>query len=355
MKNINVKTIIMRVKNFIKYLTCVLLITGNVYAVDLKEITNSVQATNTYVASKITDKIKSQNLNLYGLDLSDYLSLDPINVASKKLDKIKSDKLNEYTSNLSEYLFNLIPGKGITEISIDLRENYKPDFSILGTRELKKLDNGNYFMQFSLFSTEKLNDERYTANLGLGTRRLSDDKKLLRGLNLFLDIDDEENVRASIGAEVKNAVLQLTSNYYKKIDDGTEFEKVLDGYDVQLTSQVPYLHWANVFTSTYKWYGEKRDDIEGRKYGSELFLTPSLNLEIAYDDKRIKGFKDEYYARLFYVYPPRTTSPTLLTHGLSSRLWNEEKDVSGELLTKVKRQNKIMVESSGSVTVSRLD
>ena len=67
MKNINVKTIIMRVKNFIKYLTCVLLITGNVYAVDLKEITNSVQATNTYVASKITDKIKSQNLNLYGL------------------------------------------------------------------------------------------------------------------------------------------------------------------------------------------------------------------------------------------------------------------------------------------------
>ena len=344
----------MSVKNFIKYLTCILLITGNVYAVDLKEITNSVQATNTYVASKITDKIKSQNLNLYDLDLSDYLSLDPINVASKKLDKIKSDKLNEYTSNLSEYLFNLIPGKGITEISIDLRENYKPDFSILGTRELKKLDNGNYFMQFSLMSTEKLNDERYVGNLGLGTRRLSDDKKLLSGLNLFLDIDDEENVRASIGAEVKNAVLQLTSNYYKKIDDGTAFEKVLDGYDIQLTSQVPYLHWANVFTSAYKWYGVERDDIEGKKYGSELFLTPSLNFEIAYDDKRIEGLDDEYYAKLIYVYPPRTTSPTALD-GVSKIMWKKEKDMSGELISKVKRQNKMMVEYTSSATISRLD
>ena len=354
MKNINVKTIEMSVKNFIKYLTYVLLITGNVYAMDLKEITNSVQATNTYVASKITDKIKSQNLNLYDLDLSDYLSLDPINVASKKLDKIKSDKLNEYTSNLSEYLFNLIPGKGITEISIDLRENYKPDFSILGTRELKKLDNGNYFMQFSLMSTEKLNDERYTANLGLGTRRLSDDKKLLSGLNLFLDIDDEENVRASIGAEVKNAVLQLTSNYYKKIDNGTAFEKVLDGYDIQLTSQVPYLHWANVFANSYKWYGVDRGDIEGKKYGSELFLTPSLNLEIAYDDKRIEGLDDEYYAKLIYVYPPRTTSPTALD-GVSKIMWKKEKDMSGELISKIKRQNKIMVEFSGTSIISRLD
>ena len=286
-------------------------------------------------------------ISLHALDLSD--------LSSKKIDKIKSEKTDIYVSNFTEYVFNLIPGKGMTEVSIDLRENYKPDFSILGTRELKKLDNANYFMQFSLMSTEKFNDERYTGNLGFGTRRLSDDKTLLTGLNFFLDYDNEANARGSIGAEVKNAVLQLTSNYYKKIDNGTAVEKVLDGYDVQLTSQVPYLHWANMFVSTYKWFGVDRDDVEGRKYGSELSLTPSLHLEIAYDDKRLKGLEDEYYARLFYVYPPRTTSPTLLKHGLSSRLWKEEKDMSGELLTKVKRQNKIMVESSGSVTVSRLD
>ena len=282
------------------------------------------------------------NLNAHALDFAD------------KIEKNKAEKLDEYVSNLTEYIINSIPGEGISEVSINLRENYKPDFSILGTRELKKLNNGNYFMQFSLNSTEKLNDERYTGNLGFGTRRLSDDKNLLTGLNLFFDYDDEENARGSVGVEVKNAVLQFTSNYYKKIDNGTEFEKVLDGYDIQLTSQVPYLHWANMFVNTYKWYGVERDDVEGRKYGSELSLTPSLNLEIVYDDKRLKGLKDEYYARLSYIYPPRTTGPTVLD-GISRIIWEEEKDMSDELLTKVKRNNRIFVEYTGSAIVSRMD
>ena len=282
------------------------------------------------------------NLNAHALDFAD------------KIEKNKAEKIDEYVSNLTEYIINSIPGEGISEVSINLRENYKPDFSILGTRELKKLNNGNYFMQFSLNSTEKLNDERYTGNLGFGTRRLSDDKNLLTGLNLFFDYDDEENARGSVGVEVKNAVLQFTSNYYKKIDNGTEFEKVLDGYDIQLTSQVPYLHWANMFVNTYKWYGVERDDVEGRKYGSELSLTPSLNLEIVYDDKRLKGLKDEYYARLSYIYPPRTTGPTVLD-GVSRIIWEEEKDMSDELLTKVKRNNRIFVEYTGSAIVSRMD
>ena len=282
------------------------------------------------------------NLNAHALDFAN------------KIEKNKAEKLDEYVSNLTEYIINLIPGEGISEVSINLRENYKPDFSILGTRELKKLNNGNYFIQFSLNSTEKLNDERYTGNLGFGTRRLSDDKNLLTGLNLFFDYDDEENARGSVGVEVKNAVLQFTSNYYKKIDNGTEFEKVLDGYDIQLTSQVPYLHWANMFVNTYKWYGVERDDVEGRKYGSELSLTPSLNLEIVYDDKRLKGLKDEYYARLSYIYPPRTTGPTALD-GVSRIIWEEEKDMSDELLTKVKRNNRIFVEYTGSAIVSRMD
>ena len=282
------------------------------------------------------------NLNAHALDFAN------------KIEKHKAEKLDEYVSNLTEYIINSIPGEGISEVSINLRENYKPDFSILGTRELKKLNNGNYFMQFSLNSTEKLNDERYTGNLGFGTRRLSDDKNLLTGLNLFFDYDDEENARGSVGVEVKNAVLQFTSNYYKKIDNGTEFEKVLDGYDIQLTSQVPYLHWANMFVNTYKWYGVERDDVEGRKYGSELSLTPSLNLEIVYDDKRLKGLKDEYYARLSYIYPPRTTGPTVLD-GVSRIIWEEEKDMSDELLTKVKRNNRIFVEYTGSAIVSRMD
>ena len=104
------------------------------------------------------------------------------------------------------------------------------------------------------------------------------------------------------------------------IGNGSNEEEVLDGYDVELASQVPHLHWANVFVNHYKWYGVKRGDIEGRKYGSELSLLPSLNLEVAYDDKTIKGLKDEHYIKLNFVYPPRQNKPTVLD-GISKEMW----------------------------------
>ena len=45
----------------------------------------------------------------------------------------------DVSNNISQYISNLIPGEGDTEVSIDLRENTSPDFSILAVRELEKL------------------------------------------------------------------------------------------------------------------------------------------------------------------------------------------------------------------------
>ena len=52
-----------------------------------------------------------------------------------------------FSNSVSEYISNLIPGEGDTEVSIDLRENYSPDYSILLVRELDRNENGNYFTQ----------------------------------------------------------------------------------------------------------------------------------------------------------------------------------------------------------------
>ena len=90
--------------------------------------------------------------------------------------------------NLAEIAKNLIPGEGDTEVSIDLRENFKPNYSILGVREIEKTDNGNFFTQFSLFNTEKKNDERSVGNLGFGKRMLSSENTMMTGLNAFLDM-----------------------------------------------------------------------------------------------------------------------------------------------------------------------
>ena len=256
------------------------------------------------------------------------------------------------SAKANEFMSNIVPGEGITETSIDLRDNNSPDFSVLATRELEKKENGNLFTQFSFYNTEKNGDERIVANLGFGNRTLSDDKSTMSGFNAFLDYDDNGNARASIGAEARSAVLELTTNYYIGIDDAKD-EKVLSGYDFRLASQIPYMHWGKAFIDSYAWEGEDRDDIDGIKMGSEFLLSPNFNLELAYDDKDLSGLEDEWYAKVMFFHPPKD-GPTA-QDGLSDTMWKEERDMSGELLTKVKRNNKIMIEFKGSSTISRTD
>ena len=260
---------------------------------------------------------------------------------------------NHILNNISGHISNLIPGTGDTEVSIDLRENFKPDYSILGVREIEKTTNGNFFTQFSIFNTEKNNDDRNVLNLGFGKRILNDDKTMVTGFNAFLDFDEIGNKRSSLGIEVRNSVLDFGYNYYFGIDDGTD-EKVLDGYDLRLASQVPFMHWADIFVNSYEWKGRDRDDIKGMKLGSEFLLNPNLNLELAYDDKDQKGLEDELYAKITLVHPPRT-GPSSQDGLISKTAWKEERDMSGELLTKVNRNNKIVVEFKGMSTISRTD
>ena len=253
---------------------------------------------------------------------------------------------------VTDYISNLIPGDGDTELSIDLRENQSADFSILLVRELDSNQSNNTFTQLSLFNTEKNSDDRFVANLGLGKRFLSEDKFSMTGINAFVDYDDEGNLRSSIGFEMRNAVLNFAFNNYFGLDDA-DGERVLDGYDMRLASQIPYIHWADLFVNSYSWEGEKRNDVDGLMIGSELSLSPNLNFEIAYDDKDRAGLDDEYYVKLMFVHPPRN-GPTL-SDGISDDMWRKQTDMSDQMLTKVKRNNKIFVEFNGNATISRTD
>ncbi len=265
---------------------------------------------------------------------------------------ISTSYAENISAKVSDLISQIVPGEGYTETSIDLRENNSPDFSILAVRELEKYDNGNFFTQFSLFNTEQNSDERIVGNLGFGKRTLSDDKFSMTGFNAFLDLDEAGNARTSLGLEARNAVMGFSANYYLGLADATD-EKVLNGYDYRLASQIPYLHWANAFIDSYEWSGEDRDDIKGTKLGSELFLTPTLALEAAFDDKDKAGVEDEWYAKLQFTYPPREGATAL--DGISDTMWKEQKDMTGELLSKVKRNNKIMIEFKGTSTISRTD
>ena len=194
----------------------------------------------------------------------------------KALNPVRKDILEELdvSKNVSEYVSNLIPGNGHTEVSIDLRENNKPDYSILGVREILELDSGNIFTQFSLFNTEQNNSERIIGNLGIGSRKLLNSDTLMIGMNAFIDQDfNESHKRGSFGFEVRNSVLDFNGNMYRSLQDTTK-EIILDGWDYRLAGQVPYVHWSKLFINGYEWDGVLREDIKGMKIGSEMVLTP---------------------------------------------------------------------------------
>ena len=92
-----------------------------------------------------------------------------------------------------------------------------------------------------------------------------------------------------------------------------------------------------MFIDSYDWSGKDRDDIKGRKLGTELLLSPAVSFEVAFDDKDKAGIEDEWYAKLQFFYPPREGATA--QDGISDTMWKEEKDMTGELLSKVKRNN----------------
>ena len=149
--------------------------------------------------------------------------------------------------------------------------------AIGSTVKIKYLENNETKYQIkSITSGESfISANSLNLNFGLGKRFLSDDKFSLTGLNAFLDYDDEGNLRSSIGLEIRNAVLDFSFNNYFALDDA-DGENVLDGYDLRLASQIPYVHWADIFINSYSWDGVTRDDVEGLMYGTEMLLSPCL-------------------------------------------------------------------------------
>ena len=67
---------------------------------------------------------------------------------------VASQALNKVAEKISSTIGNLIPGEGITETSVELRDNNEGSgnyqFSILGVRDISSQENSNLFTQFSI-------------------------------------------------------------------------------------------------------------------------------------------------------------------------------------------------------------
>ena len=272
---------------------------------------------------------------------------------------IKGASLNKISEKVSSTVSNLIPGEGLTEVDVRLRDdnsgNGNYEFKILGVRDILPSDNSNLFTQFSLHTQEINSDKRIIGNLGLGYRFLNSDQSMMFGANTFYDQDLEENhKRVGLGFEAKAAMLDFNYNLYQKatnqlVISGTN-EQVLSGQEYNITSQIPYMPWSTLNFQGYRMENEKAtQDVKGNIYSLEMALNPSLQFDILKEVSSVDGQEDEWEYMLTFTYPPRENKSTL-ADGLTSDEAFVKTDMQASLKDKVRRNNNLAVEIQGAIT-----
>mgnify|MGYP000535391899 FL=1 len=274
-------------------------------------------------------------------------------------EKVKKNIVSNFTNSLSSAVENFLDGEGETKVQIDMGEDYKPEFSIVTVRPISKHHSVDAtFVQLQLNEQKIRGKGRLSTNVGIGYRKLSENKNSITGANVFLDYDEEGNARASIGLELKSSSFDILANYYAAISGaqtvGAYTERTLDGVEITAVGQIPYLPWANLVATHYEWEAEKNSkDSKGDKISLEMQLTPNLVAEVGYDDNNISGTSN--FAKIMFVFPAREKTPTASTDFLSEKPFVQG-DMSLDLLSIVRRSNKQAIESEGTgVVIARLN
>ena len=95
------------------------------------------------------------------------------------------------------------------------------------------------------------------------------------------------------------------------------------------------------------WASKNSKSSKGDKISLELTLTPSMVVDLGYDDNNISGTNN--FAKIMFVYPPRDRIAA--NTNLVSKTAFEQIDMSFELLSRVRRSNKQIIESEGTGVV----
>ena len=269
-------------------------------------------------------------------------------------EKIVNDVENKTSSIAENTIDNIIPNSK-TEISISGVSKGKPQLDIANITGFGQNSDGH--TQNFLQSSFVTKNNREIINLGIGRRYLSDDESYIFGVNSFFDIDPEYNhQRASIGTEIKSSSFELTGNNYFGLTDwqsgaNGNTEKALDGYDVELGSQIPFIPAAKLYVKKFQWNLNDAKNLEGLTYSLKLSNPANSGLSLEVGENDYEGTKtDQSFVKLTYSIPlgEKKQSPKIK---LISDQAFENKSMKENMLDKVRRQNTIVVQTKFTSSV----
>ena len=280
-------------------------------------------------------------VSLGSASLADTTSIK--NNVKNSLDSKVNSKINAATAAVSDKISffakeNLESIKYL-DFEIKNQERLKPTFRIMSVNEILKINSGTIFNQTSFNN----HDGDQTINIGLGTRKLFNNNKIILGSNIFYDHQFNDNhQRSGAGVEAISSVFDLRGNYYNALSGRRTtseggIERAMDGWDTQMDYHLPIKQDVSIFLNAFEFENpEKNSDfkVTGNKMGLNARLGHFL-IEAGYMDDNLEN--DSYFGSIKFVIDLGQEKIQ------NSKNFLEYEYVGHKLYEPVKRENKIRV------------
>ena len=280
------------------------------------------------------------------LDLVDAAQSD--RVAEFVYQELQQYGLNFLNNQLDSYETGILGSTNFThfEISVGsdafglLNSGTNTKTEMIAVYRLYESQNWFHFNQTSLVRF----DGRNTVNLGFGSRYINDPETLIIGGNIFYDYElDSDHERGGFGIEVLTSMLEFRANRYSAISGTINYqgldETALDGHDMKLTANLPYLYSSEVYFEQSDYDDGGAYSVEMDEYGVELEIAP--NLVFSFAEQREQGSRTERVASLTYsIALGDQNSPN---REMQDGDWSAQlQPIRDQLYRPVERENRIM-------------
>ncbi len=205
------------------------------------------------------------------------------------------------------------------------------------------------------------NDGDGTGNIGLGYRYLTDNRKMMLGVNTFYDETMHYNhKRLGLGGELFTPYVTFRANYYDAISGRQNvgslnsgltplYERALSGYDAGIETPVPYISWMRFTAQGYHWQGVDTANINGGEAHLRVFPARQLELDLGIASDNDKG--GQAFMKLSYY----LGSPAFIENSAATPSYQgtfAAQDLEKQRLQKVIRHNDIVVEKTNGVVTT---
>jgi hypothetical protein len=263
-------------------------------------------------------------------------------------DEVQQLGLSFLNTNLNEFERGVLGSSNFTHFEISVGADAfglrstgtSTKTEMIAVYRLHESQNWFHFNQTSLVRF----DGRNTVNLGFGSRYINDAETVILGGNIFYDYEvDSDHERSGFGVEVLTSMLEFRANRYNAISGTVNYqnsdETALDGHDIKLTANLPYLYSSNVYFEQSDFDDGGAYSVETDEYGVQLEFAP--NLVFSFSEQQEQGSPTERVASLTYsIALGEQNAPTRV---MQDGDWAAQlQPIRDQLYRPVERENRIM-------------